>query len=63
LSADKYAFDTLIKGWEDNNIAKNNSINIAIIAGLSSILLLQQTWSGGNTHPDSDERLQKHYNT
>lgn len=59
LSADKYAFDTLIKGWEDNNIAKNNSINIAIIAGLSSILLLKQTWSGGNTHPDSDERLQK----
>lgn len=59
FSADKYAFDTLIKGWEDNNIAKNNSINIAIIAGLSSILLLQQTWSGGSTHPDSDERLQK----
>ena len=59
FSADKYAFDTLIKGYENNNIAKNHSISIAIITGLSSILLLEQTWRGGNTHPDTDERLQK----
>ena len=59
FSADKYAFDTLIKGYEQQNISKNHSINFAIIVGISSILLLEHTWDGGDTHPDTDERLQK----
>lgn len=59
FSSDKYAFDVLIGGHEQGYDSKNHSINTAIIIGLGSILLLENSWSGGDTHPDSDERLQK----
>ena len=59
FSADKYAFDVIVGGYEEQNMSKNNSINVAIIVGLGSILLLERKWEEGDTHPNISDRLQK----
>ncbi len=59
FNADKYALDVLTAGYEEGDDAKNYSINVAIIVGLGSMLLLEDSWEGGEYYPDSNDRLKK----
>jgi hypothetical protein len=57
--ADNFAFQTMIKGYIVGNDTKNHSINVGIIIGLGSILLLDSSWETDNEHPAIDLRLTK----
>lgn len=59
FSADKYAFDVLIGGYVQGYEAKKHSINLSIIVGLGSILLLENSWKAEVLHPDTDARFTK----
>jgi hypothetical protein len=56
LDADDYAFDYLSKHFEGE---KGKTMQLGIVIGLSSLILLDNSMSGGEEHPDPDSRLRR----
>jgi hypothetical protein len=56
LDADDYAFDYLSKHFDGD---KGKTMQLGIVAGLSSLILLDNSMSGGKEHPDPDYRLRR----
>lgn len=54
--ADDYAIDKISYNFTSQRGA---TFKFGIIAGISSLILLGRSLSGGNTHPDIDDRLKK----
>jgi hypothetical protein len=54
FSADEYAIDK----FSSNSFSKEwDTLKCGIIAGISSLILLNKSLSGGDSHPDTDKRL------
>lgn len=56
LDADDYAFDYLSKHFEGE---KGVTMQLGIVIGLSSLIFLDNSMSGGEEHPDPDSRLRR----
>jgi len=54
--ADEYAIDKISQNFSSE---RGITFKCGIIAGISSLILLDESLSGGDTHPDTDERLKK----
>jgi hypothetical protein len=55
-SADEYAIDKIAQNFSSK---RGSTFKFGIIAGISSLILLDKSLSGGNTHPDTDDRIKK----
>jgi hypothetical protein len=54
--ADDYACQIILDGV-GNITEETNSVYLGIVLGIGSILFLSDTFSGGDGHPDTDERI------
>ncbi len=53
-NADDYAIDKIAQNFSSE---RGTTYKCGIIAGISSLILLDKSLSGGDTHPDTDDRL------
>ncbi|QJD81549.1 phage exclusion protein Lit family protein [Spirosoma rhododendri] len=57
FAADEGALKTMRRATEGRGLDEVNSIKLGTLLGSGSILFPESTWSGGPSHPDTDQRL------